>query len=134
MKIQLIRSATVRIEVSDFCLLVDPWLAAKHEGISYSGNGCSPLVDLPLPVSSVISDIDAVFISHLHSDHFDQTAIDALPFDIPIITAEKNADDVKKLGFTSVQAVHDRIAIGDISLELTPGRHGPHRRPCRRGP
>ena len=90
MQIQLVRSATVRVSMAGVVLLIDPWLAAKGEGRSYAGDVRSPLVDLPMPVEAVVDGVDAVLVSHLHSDHFDAAAARAMGLgDVPLICAQE---------------------------------------------
>lgn len=41
------------------------------------------LVPLPVPVEDLVK-VDAVIVTHLHSDHFDDAAMEALPRSLPI--------------------------------------------------
>jgi L-ascorbate metabolism protein UlaG (beta-lactamase superfamily) len=38
-----------------------------------------------VPVGELLRGVDAVFVSHLHSDHFDAAAQQLLPKDLPIL-------------------------------------------------
>lgn len=125
MQIRLIRSATLTVEVAGVRLLIDPWLAAKGEGRSYSGRGPSPLVDLPCPVEELLDGIDAVLVSHLHSDHFDEVAQRVLPKSMPILCHARDREAIKAMGFEDVRAIGDAIRIGDVTIRTTDGRHGP---------
>ena len=76
-KLTLIRSATLRIEYAGQTLLVDPQLdpAGAREAVPNTPNPRrSPLVELPEPPEAVVAGIDAVLVTHLHRDHFDDTA------------------------------------------------------------
>ena len=125
MQIRLIRSATLIIELAGIRLLIDPWLAAKGEGKSYSGRGPSPLVDLPVSVDELLEGIDAVLISHLHSDHFDEVAQRLLPKAMPILCHERDSDPIRAMGFSDVRIIGDGVALGGVRVTTTDGRHGP---------
>ena len=125
MQIRLIRSATLIIELAGMRLLIDPWLAGKGEGKSYSGRGPSPLVDLPVSVDEVLRDIDAVLISHLHSDHFDTVAQDLLPKAMPILCHERDSDAIRAMGFSDVRIIGEGIDLGGVRVTTADGRHGP---------
>lgn len=125
MQIRLIRSATLTVELAGIRFLIDPWLAAKGAGKSYSGRGPSPLVDLPCPVEELLDGIDAVLVSHLHSDHFDEVAQQVLPKSIPILCHARDREAIKAIGFEDVRGIGDAIRIGDVTIRTTDGRHGP---------
>lgn len=124
-ELQLIRSATVKLFIGDSVLLIDPYLAGQHEGVSYGGLTRSPLVPLPMPAHHVLADVDVVFVSHLHSDHFDPTAEALLPRDRPIVCPSVLVRPLSDRGFTTVIALADGLRIGPAELRLAPGRHGP---------
>jgi len=82
MEIQLVRHATLRVTYANRTLLVDPMLSRAGE-LAATPNTPNqrpnPLVELPVPAESVIVWIDAVLVTHIHRDHFDQAAADLLP-------------------------------------------------------
>ncbi|MCT7376305.1 MBL fold metallo-hydrolase [Chelativorans salis] len=125
MKVQLIRSATLRLLVADRRYLIDPWLARKSEGRSYAGRGRSPLVPLPLPLDEIVGGIDAVIVSHLHSDHFDEAARAALPGDIRIFSSARDAAAIAAQGFENVAPIGSELRDGNVVIGLASGRHGP---------
>jgi L-ascorbate metabolism protein UlaG (beta-lactamase superfamily) len=125
MQITLIRSATLTVELAGMRLLIDPWLSKKGEGKSYSGRGPSPLVDLPVPVEELLSGIDAVLISHLHSDHFDDVAQQLLPKSLPILCHARDQQAIIGMGFKDVRAIGQGLALGSVRIRTTDGRHGP---------
>ncbi|MFN3320706.1 MAG: MBL fold metallo-hydrolase [Allorhizobium sp.] len=125
MQIRLIRSATLVVQMADVRLLIDPWLASKGEGKSYSGRGPSPLVDLPFSAEELLDGIDAVLVSHLHSDHFDEVAQRVLPKSIPILCHARDRDQITAKGFSDVRAIGDGAAVGGVTIRTTDGRHGP---------
>lgn len=125
MQIRLIRSATLTVELAGTRLLIDPWLAGKGKGKSYSGRGPSPLVDLPVPVEELLSGIDAVLISHLHSDHFDDVAQQMLSKSILILCHARDRHAITRMGFTDIRPIGDGITLGTATIRTTDGRHGP---------
>lgn len=126
MRIQLIRSATVKISAGGATLLVDPYLAPKGGGKTYAGTLTSPLVELPLLLDELLHDVDAVFVSHLHSDHFDTRAQQVLRKDMPILCPAPIAASIRAMGFADVMAIEQRTQWRHWTLTLTGGRHGPN--------
>lgn len=125
MQIQLIRSATLKLTLGGQTFLIDPWLAGKNCGMSYSGKGRSPLVELPLPVEQILNGVDAVIVSHLHSDHWDETARQAIRPAIPILCHARDVDFIRQQGFADVRAITGQIHFNQVLLSATKGRHGP---------
>lgn len=125
MQIQLVRSATIRLSMAGTVLLIDPWLAAKGEGRSYAGEVRSPLVDLSMPVEAVVGGIDAVLVSHLHSDHFDAVAARAIPPGTPVLAPAREVEGLRAMGVADVVPIERSAKVGPIEIVLTPGRHGP---------
>lgn len=123
--LQLVRSATVKIRAGDATLLVDPYLAEQGQGRSYAGVHTSPLVGLPMTVPELLAGVDAVFVSHLHSDHFDDAAKALLPRALPLLCPAALAGPLRGFGFTDVTAITDGLDWRGWRLELTGGRHGP---------
>lgn len=125
MHIQLVRSATIRVSMAGVTLLIDPWLAGRGEGRSYGGETRSPLVDLPMPVEAVMDGVDAVLVSHLHSDHFDASAAAAIGPGTPVYAPARDVGGLKAFGLDQVSAIDGSMRIGTVEITLTPGRHGP---------
>lgn len=125
MQIRLIRSATLSVDLAGVRLLIDPWLAAKGAGKSYSGRGLSPLVDLPTSVDELLEGIDAVLVSHLHSDHFDEAAQRLLPKSMPILCHSRDRQSIVAMGFKDVRAIGEGLDLGSVHIRATDGQHGP---------
>jgi L-ascorbate metabolism protein UlaG (beta-lactamase superfamily) len=125
MRIQLVRNATVRLSFGSQTFLIDPWFAKKGQGKSYTGQASSPLVDLPMSVAEIMEGADAVVVSHLHSDHFDEAARAALDRDIPIYCHLRFAEEIRAFGFSNVTPLTQSTVIDGISVRVTEGRHGP---------
>ncbi|MDH4439754.1 MAG: MBL fold metallo-hydrolase [Rhizobium sp.] len=125
MLIQLIRSATLKVEMAGTRLLIDPWLAEKGQGRNHSGRALSPLVDLSLSVVEILDGVDAVLVSHLHSDHFDEVAQQLIPKRTPILCHGRDAAAIRARGFEQVLAVGEGIDLGSVHIRTTDGQHGP---------
>jgi L-ascorbate metabolism protein UlaG (beta-lactamase superfamily) len=81
MKIRLIRHATLWLEYAGATFLIDPMFGdtAVNPPITNSGDERrNPLVPLPGTLDEWIAP-DAVFITHLHRDHWDDAAAQVLP-------------------------------------------------------
>lgn len=76
-----IRNATLRLDYAGVRFLIDPMLSDRHSWSGFEGTVNSaernPLVHLPLPIADII-DVDAVIVTHLHPDHWDEAAQSAL--------------------------------------------------------
>ncbi|MFP3845825.1 MBL fold metallo-hydrolase [Priestia filamentosa] len=129
MKIQQIRNATLIIEYAGKKFLIDPFLADKDKYPAFSQsanqNKTSPWVSLPISIDKLIN-VDAVIVTHLHLDHFDDAAKEALPKDIKMFAQSKEeAEEIRKLGFQDVEYLReDGTYFGDIKLTKTKGQHG----------
>jgi L-ascorbate metabolism protein UlaG (beta-lactamase superfamily) len=77
MNITQIRNATLLVEYAGKTLLIDPLLAERGAYPGFAGTANShlanPLVDLPVPLATLLA-ADAVLVTHLHLDHWDETA------------------------------------------------------------
>jgi L-ascorbate metabolism protein UlaG (beta-lactamase superfamily) len=127
MHLTLIRSATLRVETAGHTLLVDPQLdpAGARAPVPDTPNPRrSPLVDLPEPPEVAVAGVDAVLVTHLHRDHFDDTARALLPRDIPLFCQPQDAERLHADGFTDVRPVHADATLGDLLIARTDGHHG----------
>jgi L-ascorbate metabolism protein UlaG (beta-lactamase superfamily) len=116
----LVRNATLLLETSLGRVLVDPMLraAGTTPPIENTPNQRpNPLVDLPFPAADVVAGVDLCIVTHLHGDHFDDAADEALPRDLPVLTQPESAEALTARGFTNVAVEHESIA-------MTRGRHG----------
>lgn len=127
-KITQIRNATLQIVYGGVRFLVDPMLADRHSFPGFPGTVNSdqpnPMVHLPLPVAEIV-DVDAVIVTHLHEDHWDQAAGDALPKDMPIFAQnEADAETIRSQGFGDVRVLSETSEFDGVRLIKTAGRHG----------
>ena len=127
MHLRLIRNATLRLELDGRQLLVDPMLdpAGARPPVEDTENDLrNPLVELPEPAEVVVSGIDAVLVTHMHRDHFDDTAAELLPKDVPVLCQPEDAERLRAHGFADVRPVEASTELDGITLTRTPARHG----------
>ncbi|HYE24143.1 MAG TPA: MBL fold metallo-hydrolase [Clostridia bacterium] len=127
MKIQLIRHATLRIEIDDKVFLVDPMLsdAGIMPPIQNSGDGRrNPLVPLPVGIDDVLRGVNAVLVTHTHRDHWDQAATEVIPRNTRIICQPEDARKFHDLGFEDVRPIYSAAIYGHVAIYRTEGRHG----------
>jgi L-ascorbate metabolism protein UlaG (beta-lactamase superfamily) len=124
MQLQLIRSATLKLTYGGRMVLIDPYLATKHEYNPLVGKSRNPMVDLPCKPEDVLDNVEMVIVSHLHLDHFDRAAWELLPKNLPLFCQPGNEDTIKEKAFTDVRVLHDEVDWQGIRLIRTPGQHG----------
>lgn len=128
MNIHQIRNATMVVEYAGKKFLIDPMLSEKGtyppfpNSVRQDQN--NPLVSLPASIEEMIN-VDAVIVTHLHIDHFDDAANEALPKEIKMfVQNEEDAGEVKKAGFQNVEVLQEDTAFEEIQLIKTKGEHG----------
>jgi len=98
MKIQFLKSATTIIESGDVKILTDPWLV---DGEYYGSWHHYPPYEFR---SSDFDDIDFIYISHIHPDHFSRATLSKLNKNIPVLIHNYEIKFLKRniesLGFT----------------------------------
>ncbi|MBX3059694.1 MAG: MBL fold metallo-hydrolase [Anaerolineae bacterium] len=124
MKMQLIRSATLRVNYNGRLFIIDPFLAAKGTVRSFAGIAPNPIVKLPCTPEAAIAGVEMALVSHLHVDHFDDTAVALLPKDLPILCQPGDEEKIKEKGFTAVTPITHSLTWQGISFTRTPGQHG----------
>lgn len=107
---------------------MDPFLAQKGRYPGFPGTANAelknPLVDLPVKPESLF-DVDAVLVSHLHADHWDEAAVEILPKGIKILSQNKDdATVIKSQGFTNVEALPDIQSFNGVNITKTYCQHG----------
>lgn len=127
MRLRLIRHATLIVEYGGHQLLVDPMLdpAEARPAIQNSPNARkNPLVDLPMPVGEVVAGVEAILVTHTHSDHWDAAAADRLPKDLPLFGQPEDEVKFRSQGFTQVRSVTPSVRWNGIEIVRTGGQHG----------
>lgn len=121
---QLIRNATLVVNYAGQRILVDPMFAEKGTLESIIGIEMNPLVDLPVPVDEIIEGVDLILATHIHIDHFDDAAIEALDKSIKLINQPANEDFFKEKGFTNTETLNYKTVWNNITIYRTEAQHG----------
>ena len=124
MELTLIRSATLKMNYGGSCILIDPAFSNKLTGPSFAGISKNPLVDLPMKKEEIMANVDAVIVSHIHSDHFDKAAQEYIDKNLPVICQKEEEAAIKAMGFMDVKPITDRLMLGDVELTRTFAKHG----------
>lgn len=124
MQLHLIRHATLKLNYNGHCILVDPYFAPKHNREPLVGKSRNPMTDLPMPIDEILEGVELVVISHLHFDHFDAVAQEALPKDIKIICQTGDETKIAGFGFTDVTPLTRSLHWQGIDISATEGQHG----------
>jgi UDP-MurNAc hydroxylase len=118
-KVTLISAACLIIETENTRILTDPWFTdGIYEGAWYK----FPLVENPL---EIIGNVDAIYISHLHPDHFDPDFLNSYfkkygfkPIYIP--KYDNNILQKIGIGYGLTLKPTSFEEIGDISMAIFP--------------
>jgi L-ascorbate metabolism protein UlaG (beta-lactamase superfamily) len=126
MKLTLVRSATIIMELRNRRILVDPMLdpAGARPPIDQTANPVrNPTVELPFAVEEVVAGLDAVLVTHCHRDHLDETAERLLPRDAPVFCQPEDEERLRALGLDA-RPVDARLEWDGLVIHRTPARHG----------
>ncbi|WP_196209771.1 MBL fold metallo-hydrolase [Citrobacter sp. Res13-Sevr-PEB04-36] len=131
MNITQIRNATLHITFGDKTFLVDPMLAPKGAYPGFAGTARAeirnPTVELPVDIDTLLN-VDALIVTHLHEDHWDEYAARVVPKDKPIyVQNDQDAQVLRGQGFTQLSVLTENTTLGDITLRKTDGQHGSDR-------
>ena len=124
-------TATVVLKYAGFTILTDPNFlhAGDHVHLGY-GLTSERLTNPAIEIEE-LPPLDFVVLSHYHGDHFDRIAEERLQKDLPIVTTEHAAAELKDKGFTAPIALdtwdHVTMIKGGSRVRITsmPGKHGP---------
>lgn len=130
MHFQQIRSATSAVTFGGKRFLIDPMFAGQYEACpaipdTVQAGPANPTTPLPLPAKE-LCDADAVIVTHLHFDHFDEAAARLLPKDLPLFCQfEADRGQLSALGFTKVLVLSpEGTDFAGVRLYRTPCDHG----------
>jgi L-ascorbate metabolism protein UlaG (beta-lactamase superfamily) len=83
----------------------------------------NPLVPLPFPAEEIVRGLDAVLVTHLHQDHFDETGARLVPRGVPVFCQPEDEERLAGLGLDA-RAVTDELDWDGLRIVRTAGRHG----------
>lgn len=127
-RITQIRNATLHVVYGNVRFLVDPMLSNRHAWPGFEGSVNSeernPPVHLPMTKEEII-DVDAVIVTHLHEDHWDEEARKVLPKALPIFAQnDADAQTIRGQGFSDVRVLSATSSFKGVQLIKTGGGHG----------
>lgn len=111
---QRIRNVTLKRTYAERSILIDPDLAVRHARPSFTGRSLNPMVNLPLPLSTIVVGVDLLIVSHLHCDHFD--AVESIPTEVPVLCQLGDKARIADHGFTQIMSVVDAVDWGGIRV------------------
>lgn len=126
LRLTLIRNATLLVEIAGLRVLVDPMLddLGARPPVENSPNPRrNPLVPLPLPAEEVVRGLDAVIVTHLHRDHFDDRGASLVPRDVPVFCQPEDERELAELGLFA-RPVDTVLDWHGLRLARTRARHG----------
>lgn len=128
MKIQLIRNAALWLEYGGVTFLIDPMLSEKEANppvANTENQRRNPLVPLPGPAEQWLAP-DAVLVTHLHPDHWDQAAVALLPHELPVLCQDGDGETIAAQGFKHISVIDDseELQFQGVTLKRTGGQHG----------
>lgn len=106
MKLQYLKSATVIIESKGVKILCDPWLV---DGEYYGSWHHNPPFNFN---EEDYQDVDYIYISHIHPDHFSIKTLEKLHKTIPVLIHKFAApflkENIERLGFQVLELPHNK--------------------------
>jgi UDP-MurNAc hydroxylase len=106
MKIKYIKSACVAVESNGVKILTDPWLVDGE----YYGSWCHyPPLEID---KEYFNNIDYIYISHIHPDHFSKKTFEILNKTIPVLIHQYASPflkmNIERLGFKVIELPHNQ--------------------------
>ena len=124
MILQQVQNTTLLLHFAGKTLLIDPVLESLDSGMTKPESGCSSISAKEM--MREILQADAVIVTSLHPEHFDEAALRLLPRSIPIFVQDRmDQETLKFSGFTNTTIMEKRALIANISLTRTPSSGNP---------
>lgn len=118
-RVEVVGHATLRVSSGGKTLLTDPWLIDPI-GCD-SGFHFPPLVHTPEEVAAAT---DAIYVSHIHPDHFNPPTLNFFSRDVPIYIGryrrKEFRDEVRRLGFEVIEVpFQEPFGVDDTDFEIS---------------
>jgi L-ascorbate metabolism protein UlaG (beta-lactamase superfamily) len=126
-RLRLLRHATLIVHYAGKTVLVDPLLAdaGTLPPVNRTPNQRpNPLVPLPATAASIAAGIDAVLVTHTHSDHWDAVAAKLVPQGTLAFIQPEDAKKLGDQGFSNLCPIDTTITWDSIRITRTGGQHG----------
>ena len=115
------------VEYGGHKLIVDPMLddAGTRPAIQNSPNPRNnPLVPLPVEAAETLDGIEAILVTHTHSDHWDATAARLLKKTLPLFGQVEDEGKFRGQEFREVRAIQTQATWNGVEILRTGGQHG----------
>ena len=123
----LIRNAAAVLTMGGHHFLIDPSLdpvGARPPVANTPNQKPNPLVPLPVNWKLAVESADAHVITHLHKDHFDDTAAAVLDLARPTFCQTEDEGRLASVGFSDLRPVAEEAEFEGVRLARTGGHHG----------
>jgi L-ascorbate metabolism protein UlaG (beta-lactamase superfamily) len=123
----LLRNATAVLTYGGNRFVIDPALdpaGARPPVANTPNQRPNPLVDLPAGWKESIATSDALIVTHLHKDHFDDTAADVLDHGIPLFGQREDVERLTGYGFRDLRPADHMAVFESVRMVRTPAEHG----------
>jgi L-ascorbate metabolism protein UlaG (beta-lactamase superfamily) len=129
--LQFVGNATVLLRVAGLTILTDPNFVPKGTEIPLGYGLTTTRLTDPAMLFEDLPALDAVLLSHLHADHFDELVEERLARTVPIVTTPQAATALREKGFERTLPLEtwERHELsgrdGHVRITSLPGRHAP---------
>lgn len=83
------------------------------------------MVELPFSVDDVLNSVEAIVVTHTHTDHWDEAAQKQIPKNMPVfVQNEVDAKTIRGQGFKDVRVLKGSTTFNGVKLSKTGGQHG----------
>ena len=129
--ITFIGNATTILRIGDFTLLTDPAFGAAGTRVHLGYGLWTKRVKDPALGIADLPRLDAVLLSHFHSDHFDRVASRDLPRSLPVVTTPQARRALRRRRFETVHGLPTwdsyewTSATQRLRVTAVPAKHGP---------
>jgi len=84
----------------------------------------NPLVPLPVSPEQLVKEVDGVFVTHTHSDHWDTTTERVLPKELAVFGQVEDQQKFRAAGFRNANPISTFLSWDGIEITRIGGQHG----------